>query len=296
MILNQNCHPRDDRLMTSNAPRWYCERDFQVDVRQCIKARLLHAENTSFQDLKVFDHRFLGRVLVLDDIIQTTTKDEFVYHEMMTHVPLTAHGPTPDAAVLIIGGGDGGILREVLRHEWVSRVVMVEIDEAVIRTTRELLGFNGDYDDPRVELLIEDGSTFVASETARSSPFDLIVVDAPDPVGPAKLLYRDEFTSGVKSCLKQHGAMVRHIGLPFPMLDMFRDCQRQLRQHFATVEIYMADIPSYIGGNIAFAVTSMDGCSARAPNFEITGRYYNSEIHRAAFALPSWWREALDED
>jgi len=141
--------------------------------------------------------------------------------------------------------------------------------------------------------LVTEGATYMKSDAARQIGFDLIIVDAPDPIGPAEMLYSDEFTADMKACLNDTGAIVRHIGLPFPMLDMLHDCTKQLEQHFSLVEVYMADVPSYIGGNIAFAVANKDGRSAKTPRFDFVGKYYNPELHRACFALPTWWKRAL---
>ncbi len=257
--------------------------------------RLLHAEDTPFQHLAVYEHDILGRVLVLDGIIQATTADEFIYHEMFVHVPmLGSHLADEDRhsiEVLIIGGGDGGILREVLRHEAVGRAVMVEIDEAVIRVSQRFLGINGDYDDPRVELIVDDAYQYLASPS--SSRFDLILIDATDPVGPGEILYDESFYRLLSGRLKPRGIVVRHLGLPFLYPEIFRSGAERLQRTFHNVQPYRTTIPTYICGEMAFAAASMSGESIASPRKSFEARFYNPEIHRAAFAMPTHWRELL---
>jgi spermidine synthase len=282
-------------MSASSQAEWWNEYDFQVQTRLGLKMRLLHAETTPYQELAVYEHDLLGRVLVLDNILQTTQGDEFVYHEMLTHVPLLGRQATPGAetAVLIIGGGDGGVLREVLRYPWVVRVVMVELDEAVIRVTEEYLGINGDYRDPRVQLLIEDGSTYVRSPQVQARPFDVIIIDATDPVGPGEALFTPTFFRDVQACLTPAGVMVRHVGVPAYQRPVLQTGVERVRQVFGTVEVYRAAVPTYIGGDMAFLLSTKDGHSCRQPHAKFTGRYYNAAVHEAAFALPTWWEEII---
>lgn len=282
-------------MAASSAAKWWHEDDFQMQIRLGLKMRLLYAETTPYQQLEVYEHDRLGRVLVLDNIVQTTQGDDFIYHEMLTHVPLlggsfAARGNT---AVLIIGGGDGGILREVLRHDWVTRVVMVELDAAVIRTAAEYLAIHGDYQDPRVQLLIDDGSAYVRSPEARARPFDAIIIDAPDPVGPGKALFTASFFRDVRACLTPSGVMVRQIGVPMYQQEVFQLGIERLRQSFGTVGLYRAAIPTYVGGDMAFVVSGNDGRTCCQPCIDFTGRYYNPAVHAAAFALPTWWQELI---
>ncbi len=166
---------------------WWYERDCDTLVRQGLLVRKLHRSRTAHQEVEILEHNRLGRILVLDGILQTTQADEFIYHEMISHVGLlgrnAASDPSHRASVLIIGGGDGGTLREVLLHPWVARVVMVEIDGEVVELCKEHLGIHGDYTDPRVTLRIEDGAGYLLSAEARRDPFDAILVDSTDPHG-----------------------------------------------------------------------------------------------------------------
>lgn len=280
----------------SDAPfDWWYESDFGTKIRQGIFGKLIVEQDTGFQNLKIFAHETLGKVLVLDDIIQTTTSDEFIYHEMYVRVPLLGHpcAATPDReiSVLIIGGGDGGILREVLQHELVSRVVMVEIDAVVIEMTKEHLCFNGDYEDPRVKLIIGDGAAYAKAANTAKDPFDFVILDVTDPGGPSQVLYDETFHRAVLNILKDDGAMVRHLGIPSYQLAQYRPVLRLITEVFEGTEVYRATIPSYVGGDMALVVASKDGSSFKKPQISHAGRYYNEEIHEACFALPSWWRE-----
>lgn len=282
-------------MSVSSQPEWWNEYDFEMHVRLGLKMRLVHAETTPYQELAIYEHDLLGRVLVLDNILQTTQGDEFVYHEMLTHVPIlgrqvAAHTET---AVLIIGGGDGGVLREVLQHEWVTRVVMIELDEAVIRTTEKYLGMNGNYADPRVRLLITDGSAYVRSSEARMQPFDVVIIDATDPIGPGEALFTPTFFHDVRACLTSTGVMVRHVGVPMFQQQVFQKGVAHVRQIFGTVEVYRAAIPTYMGGDMAFVLSTKNGRSCRYPHIALTGRYYNRDIHTAAFVLPTWLKKLM---
>lgn len=271
---------------------WWLEDPDGTGVCQALEVRVIHAERTPFQHLAILEHPWLGRVLALDGVVQTTQADEFVYHEMLAHVPLLGSAACErgdGAAVLVIGGGDGGTLREVLRHPWVRKVVMVEIDERVVAVCREHLGIHGDYGDPRVELIIGDGTTFVA-EPARRAAFDVILVDSTDPGGPSEPLFGEAFTANARECLRPGGVLARQMGVPFyqPFL---REAHGLLRSVFGNAEIYRAAVPTYIGGDMAFLVATEDGSTCAAPRRRFSGRYYSPEVHRAAFAVPPYWLE-----
>ncbi len=198
--------------MTDGASIWYDE-TLHDDYRQSLRIeRVLHREQTAHQDLIIFENARFGRVLALDGAIQTTEGDEYVYHEMLVHVPVLGHGAAQD--VLIVGGGDGGALREALRHASVARALVVEIDEDVIALCRAHLPRHsaGAFDDPRAEIVIADGAAFV-TETERR--FDVIVIDSTDPIGPGAALFSESFYAGCKRCLKPGGVMSRQAGIPF---------------------------------------------------------------------------------
>ena len=253
--------------------------------------RVLYREKTEHQDLVIFENAIFGRILALDGVIQTTERDDHVYHEMLAHVPILAHGRARD--VLIIGGGDGGCLREVARHD-LATVAMVEIDGKVIELSKTYLPTlsAGAFDDPRLDLVITDGNAFV-HETARR--FDVIIVDSTDPIGPGEILFSQDFYAGCKRCLAEGGILVTQNGVPMVQPDEVRDSYTRLSRLFADVSFYLAAVPSYSGGAMTFgwatddtSLREIDVATLRT-RFDaagFAGRYYTPDIHMAAFALP----------
>ena len=273
---------------------WYTE-TLYPEWQQAIRMdKLFELETTNFQNLAIFENSRLGRVLALDGVIQTTEADEFVYHEMMTHVPLIAHGHAED--VLIIGGGDGGILREVVRHKNVKRVVMVEIDGSVIDLSKQYLPMlsNGAFDDPRLELVIADGAEYVKNTHKR---FDVIICDSTDPIGPGEVLFTREFYGNCKQILKEKGIFVNQNGVPFMQTTEVGDTYHRRKNFFTDTGFYIASIPTYFGGFMALGYAtdepsyrgvSVEELQNRLQQVEGELKYYNPEIHRAAFALPNF--------
>ena len=252
------------------------------------------------QDLVIFENALLGRVLALDGVVQTTQGDEFVYHEMMTHVPLISHA-APEQ-VLIIGGGDGGILREVVRHKKVKRIVMVEIDGSVVDMSKEYLPMlsNGAFDDPRFELVIADGAKFVKETEDR---FDVIICDSTDPIGPGEVLFTQEFYGDCKNILNAKGIFVNQNGVPFMQSFEVRDTYQRRKPFFQDTTFYVAPVPTYVGGFMAFGWASdeqsyrdlsLEEISLRLQEVEGEMKYYNAEIHRACFALPNYVKKQFD--
>jgi len=255
-----------------------------------VSRELVH-RRTAFQDLVIFETPYFGRVLALDGAIQTTERDEFVYHEMMTHVPLFAHGAA--RRVLVVGGGDGGILREVLRHP-VDGVTLVEIDGAVIELCRRYLPSlsAGAFDDPRARVIVDDGIKFVA-ETDET--FDVIIVDSTDPAGPGEVLFTEAFYGDCKKRLTPGGLIVTQNGVPHFQPAELAAGRRRLAAHFADVACYLAAVPTYAGGFMAMGWasdnTALRGLTAAdlEPRFARAGfatRYYSPAVHASAFALP----------
>ena len=275
--------------------RWL-EENLGNGVRQCIEGvSILHEEKTNFQHLQIFDHEHLGKILILDNIVQTTQSDEFYYHEMLNLVPLLGRKEAgKETTVLIIGGGDGGSLREMLGFDWVKKVVMIEIDPRVIETTRDYLGFNGDYEDSRVELIVGDGAAYVSAENSQNNPFDVITIDSTDPVGPGEILFTPEFVKNVHRCLKPAGVMARHLGVPFVQRNLLKPGVGRMKDAFGHVQVYRASVPTYIGGDMAFIISSKNHHPCNQSFIKYCGKYYNPEIHTAAFALPSWWSNEIE--
>lgn len=260
---------------------------------------MLYEVGTEHQHLVIFENSRMGRVMALDGAIQTTEADEFFYHEMLTHVPIFAHGSA--RRVLIIGGGDGGMLREVCRHASVEHITMVEIDGAVVEMCKKYLPkhSNGAFDDPRVNLVIDDGMSFVAK---CSEEFDVIISDCPDPVGPAEVLFSEGFYEACHRCLTEDGILVAQNGTPFLQLDEVKTTAGHISGLFADWHFYHAAVPTYIGGTMTFAWAaknpaarkqSIDVLRERFESSGITTRYYNPEIHQASFALPQYVLHAL---
>jgi len=246
------------------------------------------------QEIALFETPGFGRVLTLDGVIQVTTGDEFIYHEMLAHVPIYAHGAVRTACV--VGGGDGGMLREILKHRSIEQAVLVEIDGAVVEFCREHLPSvsDGAFDDPRTEIVIADGIKFMA-ETDRK--FDLIVVDSTDPIGPGGVLFTEAFYKDCARCLAPGGIVVNQNGVPFLQGDEITDTWRRRKPHFADVGYYLAAVPTYVGGFMALGWAS-NSPKARAESAEtiharfaaapVATRYYTPDLHKASFALPPY--------
>jgi spermidine synthase len=167
------------------------------------------------------------------------------------------------------------------------------LDEAVVRTSEEYLGINGDYNDPRVQLLFDDGAAYVASPEAQSQPFDAILVDATDPIGPGEALFSQKFFDDVRNCLTPTGVTARHVGTPAFSKDVMKIGFGYLHTVFGNADIYRAAVPTYIGGDMGFVIASKGGKPCDEPYMPFSGRYYNPRIHKASFALPAWWADDL---
>ncbi|MGM3162774.1 polyamine aminopropyltransferase [Dickeya undicola] len=261
--------------------------------------QVLYHEKTDHQDLIIFENAALGRVMALDGVVQTTERDEFIYHEMMTHVPLLAHGNAK--RVLIIGGGDGGMLREVCRHRNLEQITMVEIDAGVVAFCRQYLPNHsaGAYDDPRFRLVIDDGVNFV---NVCQEKFDIIISDCTDPIGPGESLFTSDFYQGCARCLNDGGIFVAQNGVCFLQQDEAVNSHQKLSRYFSDVSFYQTAIPTYYGGIMTFAWAS-NNPALRAieqnhlqQRFDAAGiecRYYNPAIHTGSFALPQYLLNAL---
>jgi spermidine synthase len=251
------------------------------------KRRLL-SERTPFQKMEVYETDSYGRVLLLDGLVQTTEKDEFFYHEMLVHPALMCHPRPKD--VLIIGGGDGGALREVLRYP-VRRAVLVEIDIRVIAVCRKRFpGLAMSFGDSRAEVIIDDGSRFIRETDRR---FDVIVVDSSDPVGPSAILHQKDFFAALKRSLRPGGIITAQAGAPLFHLDHLLEKRRLLGALFKSALYYLGPVPTYPGGLWCYAFLS-DGCGPfqtqrRRPPKKL--KFYNLDVHRAAFALPEFLKD-----
>lgn len=284
--------------MNGVGPRWVL---FDEELRAGLRLGLeieeeLFRSTTEHQDLAIYQTTRFGRVMTLDGIIQVCERDEFIYHEMLTHVPIIAHGDV--ARVCIVGGGDGGMLREALCHRNVD-VTMVEIDGTVIDLAREYLPSisDGAFDDPRADIVIADGAEFFRTTDRR---FDVIIVDSTDPIGPGEALFRADFYTDCKRCLTPGGVIVTQGGVPMIQPGELKAMAERLGEQFADVAAYIAAIPTYGGGHMAFGWASDNDdlrqhpAATIADRFAASGlktRYYNPAVHVAAFALPTYIAE-----
>jgi spermidine synthase len=261
--------------------------------------KMYFEQKTEHQHLMIFHNAMLGRVMTLDGVVQTTELDEFIYHEMMAHVPVFAHGHA--RRVLIIGGGDGGMLREVLRHKDVAHVTMVEIDSAVIDMAKEYLPKHsaGAFDDERAHIVIADGMDYVRETQDR---FDVIISDSTDPIGPGEVLFTDDFYAQCKRILNEGGVMATQNGVPFFQIDEVKNTRLRMSAYFSDQTFYSAAVPTYYGGIMTFAwgtdnaalrETALEELQARYQQAGIKTRYYSPEIHKASFALPQYVQDAI---
>jgi spermidine synthase len=254
---------------------------------------LLYEARSPYQHILILHSPFWGRVLVLDGVVQLTEKDEFIYHEMIVHVPFLGR-KTPAKSVLIIGGADGGALRETLTHDSVERVVQVELDAAVLAACRKYMPeICTGWDDPRVELIIGDGAVFVEEAAAKGGTFDVIILDSTDPVGPAVALFERPFHRNLAACLSEEGVLVRQSGLPLTMPRVMPFLVARMAEVLPSVDVYRAPVPSY-GDEMAFLAATKDGTHVEEPHWDLVGRFYDPACHRAAFALPVWWRDLIE--
>lgn len=258
---------------------------------------LVHSERSAHQQIDVYDHPHFGRVLTLDGLVQTTQRDEFCYHEMLVHPSLCARRPKD---VLVVGGGDGGTLRHVLAHGPQS-VVTCELDEAVVRVSREHLPAlsAGSFDDPRSRLVFDDGAAFVRGHT---DAFDAIIVDSTDPIGPAAVLISSDFYRDCRRALRADGVLVAQTGSPVYQTDELSQAAGNMRAVFDETETYLGFVPTYPGVLWSFTCASLgepiSAASGVAETLEeraISTRFYNPDVHRSAFVLPTFVADLLTD-
>ncbi|MDR1159214.1 MAG: polyamine aminopropyltransferase [Syntrophomonadaceae bacterium] len=253
---------------------------------------MLLLEKSEFQQVAVVQTIQFGKMLLLDGIIQTTETDEFVYHEMITQIALNAH-PDPKK-VLIIGGGDGGALREVVGHPAVEEGTMVEIDGLVVDASKKFFPHHSEgFDNPKARLIIDDGIQYVKD---KQKAFDIMIVDSTDPIGPAVELFSENFYSDAANSLNDDGMLVVQSESPFFNADIIKNVYKKISASFPIVKLYLANVPTYPGGLWSFTVGSKKYDPAEInnprPKFE-PFKYYSEEMHKSSFVLPPFVKNII---
>ncbi|MEM4358980.1 MAG: polyamine aminopropyltransferase [Candidatus Bilamarchaeaceae archaeon] len=256
--------------------------------------KLLHDEHSPFQHMQIFETDHFGRMMVLDGAVMLTEYDEFVYHEMIVHVPLLVH-PNPQR-VLVIGGGDGGAVREIAKHKCVNEIHMCEIDKMVVSAAKKYFPkVSCALNDPRLTIFCEDGSKFIKG---KKDYYDVILVDSSDPVGPAEPLFKEDFYRDLRDACRADGIVVTQSESMYYHQDLLKDMARFNKKLFPIYKYYCANVPTYPSGVIGFSF-----CSKKYDPFkfdekrarELKGlQYYTPEMHKAAFALPKFFKELIE--
>jgi spermidine synthase len=262
------------------------------------REKVLYKGKSKYQEIEIFLNPFFEKVLILDGIVQTTQKDEFIYHEMLTHIPIFSHGNVKK--VLIIGGGDGGILREVLRHKSITQAIMVEIDALVIEKCIEFMEnlSKNAFENPKAEIIIQNANEYIKNTKDK---FDVIICDSTDPIGSGLVLFLEEFYKNCKNALNENGILVTQNGVPIFQNDELKITYENRKKIFLENSYYFAPIPSYIGGFMAFGFASdinyqnikIETIQSRFKASNLKMKYYNPYIHKAAFAMPEYIKDML---
>jgi len=273
---------------------WITEQQNENVNFSCRVKKTIYSEKTDFQEIEILETEYFGKMMILDGVIQTTTFDEFIYHEMIVHVPMFTH-PEPKR-ILVIGGGDGGSVREIIKHNSAVQVDWIDIDGRVIEACRRFLPEWNEMiqTSPIVELKIQDGLKHMKESQGM---YDVIVVDCSDPVGPGELLFQYDFYKDIYGALKEDGLFVQQTESPFYHRDLIRRIQKDVSSIFPITRLYTANIPTYPSGLHCFTIGSKKydpakPLASRVPEFDT--RCYSSEIHAASFVLPKYVKELFE--
>ena len=276
---------------------WYTE-EHSKDVRFSIKInKQIYTKESKFQRIDILESKEFGRVLTLDGLIMVTEKDEFIYHEMITHVPMAVN--TNIKKVLVIGGGDGGCVRELTRYKSIEEIHMVEIDEEVVKACKEYIPKTAcSLSDSRVKIFYQDGLKFVRT---KENEYDLIIVDSTDPFGPGEGLFTKEFYGNCYKALTEDGILVNQHESDYysDYAKSMKRAHKRIQEIFPICEIYQAHIPTYPSGHWLFGFASKkfnpveDLNEEKWNNFNLKTRYYNTRLHKGAFALPNYVNEMM---
>jgi len=255
----------------------------------------IYSGQSKFQKIDIFDTEEHGKLFTLDDLVMLTEATEFVYHEMITHIPLCTHKKPKD--VLVIGGGDGGTIREVVKHKTIERAVLCEIDGEVIEQSKKHLNFTAcELDNPKVQVVVEDGFKFLQEN---KDSYDVILVDSTDPIGEGAKLFGENFYKLCYSALRKDGILVFQSESPFIHKHIITDVFNNLKPIFKIVKLYTAFIPVYPSGMWSFGFASKsyhpikDLHKKRAKEISNTTKYYNKKIHESCFSLPNFTKELI---
>ncbi|RKD23022.1 spermidine synthase [Ammoniphilus oxalaticus] len=272
---------------------WFTEKQtdhFGITMRV---NQTLHTEQTDFQKLDMVETEEFGNMLLLDGMVMTTQVDEFVYHEMVAHPILNTH-PNPEA-VLVVGGGDGGVLREIMKHDKVEKAVLVDIDGKVIEYSKKYLPeIACELDNPRVEVKVDDGFMHIINS---KDMYDVIMVDSTEPVGPAAPLFERGFYQGIYEALKEDGMFVAQTDNPWFKADLIQKVSRDVREIFPVTRTYIANIPTYPSGMWTFTLGSKkyDPLAVKVEEIpDLPTKYYSPELHHACFVLPKFVKALVE--
>lgn len=271
---------------------WFTELQTPGMKISCKTTKALYNEKSEFQEIGIIETEQFGRMLVLDDIIQTNIEDEFVYHEMITHIPLFTH-KNPKKA-LVIGGGDGGAIREILKHPSIEKAVLVEIDGKVVEACKKFLPeISCGLSDERAEVVIDDGIKYIKEH---KNEFDVISVDSTDPIGPAVGLFAADFYKAIYEALKDDGIFVAQTESPFFNKDLIQRVNKDIRSIFPITRMYTGYIPTYPGGLWSFTMGSkkydpLEVDETQIP--ELDTKYFTPQLYKAAFVLPKFAQDLI---
>ncbi len=273
----------------------WIEEKLEIKNGRALKVRItksLEKIKSEFQEIEVVESQSFGKILIIDGVIMLTEADEFCYHEMIAHVPLCVH--TKAQKVLVIGGGDGGTVREILKHDNVKEVDVCEIDEKVIEISKRHFPYLANsFDDPKVKIYCEDGNKFIKDH---KDEYDIIIVDSSDPIGPAEVLFRREFYEAMYQALKNNGIVVTQAESFFYHQKIIKSLFSFIKEIYPIPEYYYTLVPTYPSGVIGFTFCSKkyhpisDFNQQEALKLKDL-RYYNKDIHKAAFILPNFVQE-----
>lgn len=274
---------------------WYTEKQTPNHGITTKISKTVHTEKSEFQQIDIIETNQFGRMLVLDGMVMTTNKDEFVYHEMITHVALNTH-PNPKR-VLVVGGGDGGAIREIIKHPSVEKAVLAEIDGRVIETSKEFLPeIAGALDNPKVDVQVVDGIKYIHDNKGQ---FDVIMVDSTEPIGPAVGLFEKGFYQGIYDCLKEDGILVAQTESPWFNGDLIKRVFKDIKSIFPITRLYTVSIPTYPSGLWSFTMGSKkyDPLAVSDEQLKelVDTKYYTPRIHKSVFQLPKFVEDLVKE-